>query len=182
MMKIEGRKFSSYYQVKKIFPYIRYIFRCFKIFKNPYTFLFAYFFYRPLKVVKLKNGFSIYLSGHPHDCVTIFAVFVRKDYGNVGNFDSIIDIGGNIGIFALYGLISGSKKCISFEPNSKAVQFAKNNIKLNKFEKSFEIKRLAVSEVDGSEIYIPKEPSMYNSIKKEYQMILPIMSVAKLFL
>lgn len=166
MTEVKGRKLSSYFQIYKIFSYIKYIFRCFVIFEKPLTFLYSYLFYKPLKIVKLRNGYSIYLSGHPHDCITIFAIFVRRDYGYIGNFNSVIDIGGNIGIFALYSMISGTKKCISYEPNSKAIEYAKNNIKLNKFEKYFQIHRLAVSDFDNSEIFIPKEPSMYNSIKE----------------
>tara|TARA_B100002051_G_C16616997_1_gene576240 strand:- start:56 stop:865 length:810 start_codon:yes stop_codon:yes gene_type:complete len=163
-IKYTPRPIKSYLNYKNIFPYFIYFLRCFKIFRNPLLFLYSYIFYKNLSHVKLRNGLTLYLSDHPHDCVTIFTVFVRKDYGKIAKNSVVLDIGGNIGIFALYALSSGSSHIYIIEPNSKSINLISKNLKFNNFLNKATIIKSAVTSQSNQSLKIPIESSMYNTI------------------
>ena len=163
-VKYTPRPLKSYINHKNIFPYIIYFIRCFKIFRNPLLFLYSYIFYNNLSYVKLRNGLTLYLSDHPHDCVTIFTVFVRRDYGKIHKNSVVLDIGGNIGIFALYALNSGASHIYIIEPNSKSINLINKNLEYNNFLNKATILRNAVTSESNQSLEIPIESSMYNKI------------------
>ena len=170
-MNYSGRALKSYFNVNNIFPYILFLYKSFCIFKNPILFLLCYLFYFKIPYLRLRNGFTLYLSSHPHDCATVFAVFVREDYGKIKKGSHVLDIGGNIGIFAIYSLISGAKHVYSIEPNSASIELIKKNIIKNGFEKKATILKNAVAAKSNIEFNIPKVSSMYNKVSSNLSNI-----------
>jgi FkbM family methyltransferase len=162
--KYTPRSIKTYFNFKNILPYFIYFLRCFKIFKNPLLFIYSYLFYNNLSYVKLRNGLTLYLSDHPHDCVTIFTVFVRRDYGKIAKNSVVLDVGGNIGIFALYALNSGSSHIYIVEPNSRSINLINKNLEFNNFSNKATIIRSAVTSQSNQLLKIPIESSMYNKI------------------
>lgn len=163
-----NRDIASYVRnIPKIPKYILYVLKCLVIFKNPLRFIYAYLTITPIaeKVVELRSGLKIFLSEHPHDIITIFVVFVRKDYGNIPPHGSVIDIGANIGVFSLYAAHCGkSVRVLAYEPNSESFQYLLNNIKANHLERIIVPHRLAVTGVRSGMVRFPKKSSMYNAI------------------
>jgi FkbM family methyltransferase len=63
---------------------------------------------------------------------TIAVVFIRREYGRVDQFRTIVDIGANIGTFAVYAAQSSPEANIyCFEPETGNFESLKNNIHLN---------------------------------------------------
>jgi len=79
--------------------------------------------------LEFRNGLKIQLSNHPHDLITVFVVFVKKDYGDVLKNNIVVDIGANIGAFSLLAAKMGAKKVFAYEPNQVAFEVLQNNIK-----------------------------------------------------
>lgn len=163
-----NRNIASYARnIPKIPKYILYVLKCLVIFKNPLRFIYAYLTITPIaeRVVELRGGLKIHLSEHPHDIITIFVVFVRKDYGEIPPQGYVIDIGANIGVFSLYAAHCGrSIKVLAYEPNSESFQYLLNNIKANCLEQIIIPHRLAVTDVHNGKVKFPKISSMYNAI------------------
>jgi len=148
------------------FRYAWYFFRCFFVFKNPISVIFHYV--RKISpgenIVKLRNGLKIFLSGYPHDIITVFVVVVKEDYGKVVRDDIVIDIGANIGVFSVYAAAMGAKKVFSYEPTNEAYEVLLRNISSNRFEDIIIPYRLAVTEANGKAVRIPLKSSPYNRI------------------
>ena len=163
-----NRGISSYARnVPKIPSYLLYVLKCLVIFKKPLRFIYAYLTITPIaeRMVELRSGLKIYLSEHPHDIITIFVVFVRKDYGEIPSHGCVIDIGANIGVFSLYAAHCGkSVKVLAYEPNSESFRYLLNNIKANRLEQIIIPYRLAVTDVHNGIVKFPKKSSMYNAI------------------
>ena len=164
IMDYQGRPIKAYLKVSNILPYVIYVIRSFKLFRNPFLFLISYFFYINIPYLKLRNGTIIYLSNHPHDCATIFAIFVRRDYGDMPKNSHVLDVGANIGIFAIYAIISGADYVYSLEPNTSSIDILRKNIASNGFEHKIKIINKAVASQSGIEFEIPLESSMYNKV------------------
>lgn len=166
-MKIFGRDLKRIFRAAPKFPkYLFYFAKCLFLFKNPIDFLFAYLGLKafPSKTVELRNGLKIGLSPHPHDIVTIFVIFIRRDYGEIKAGSVIVDIGANIGVFALYAVSHGASKVFAYEPNSQSFNHLLNNIKINNLENVIDPYKLAVTKQNNSEVRFPIISSMYNSI------------------
>lgn len=77
----------------------------------------------------------------------------------------VIDIGANIGVFALYAAHCGrANKVFAYEPNSESFQFLLKNISVNHLENTIIPHRLAVTGASGGMVKFPKKSSMYNAI------------------
>lgn len=112
--------------------------------------------------VDFKNGHVVRFSSHPHDIISFMVLFGRKEYGNIKKDSTIIDIGANIGTFALYAGLNGAKTIYAFEPCSEAYQTLKKNIQINKLEDKVVLYNLAVSDRDNEFVSINKNSSPYN--------------------
>ena len=134
------------------------------IVRSPFKMLKHYIIQTSPKIIVLRNGFRINMSSHPHDLMTFFGVFLRKDYGFIKPGSIVIDIGANIGIFSLYTVQSGAKKVYAFEPSKEAFEILVSNIKSNNLiEKIIPINK-AVSDQDNLKILFPMVSSPYNMI------------------
>lgn len=162
-------KKSILINILKVPRYIYYFIKCLFIFKNPFSIIFYYIRrMTPEKgVIELRNGLRLFLSDHPHDIITVFVVFVKKDYGQVKRNSTVVDIGANIGIFSIYAANKSAKKIYAYEPNRQAYEVLLKNISNNGFENIIFPYNLAVFDRDDDKVAIPLRPSPYNEIKSE---------------
>ncbi len=114
--------------------------------------------------VELKGKTKILFSSHPHDMITFFVVFLKREYGRIKADSVVIDIGANIGVFSLYAALSGAKKVYAFEPSKEAFEILCKNISLNNFSDIIIPINKAVSNVDDLILQFPYSSSPYNSI------------------
>lgn len=160
-MKFTGREvpatrlFSTSVRFLKFLPGLRMV-------KSPFRLLKHYISRTSPKVIELRNGVRITLSSHPHDIMTFFGVFLRKDYGIIKPGSIVIDIGANIGMFSLYATLSGAEKVYAFEPSQEAFQILLQNIKINNLTGKIIPINKAVSDQDNLKIKFPIVSSPYN--------------------
>jgi FkbM family methyltransferase len=92
-----------------------------------------------------------------HDLLTVNEIFCRQDYFAHLNVRSIIDLGSNIGISALYFLTRNREsKCFLYEPDPKNIEKLKRN--LAGFEGRYTLTEAAVSDAEG-ELEFGVEPT-----------------------
>jgi FkbM family methyltransferase len=162
-MKFKGREvpatrlFNTSVRFLKFLPDLR-------IAKSPFKLLKHYVKQTSPEVIELRNGVRIILSSHPHDIMTFFGVFLRKDYGIIKPGSIVIDIGANIGMFSLYAALSGAEKVYAFEPSQEAFQILLLNIQMNNLEGKIIPINKAVSDQDNLKIKFPIVSSPYNMI------------------
>jgi FkbM family methyltransferase len=90
---------------------------------------------------------SIRLYSH-HDLLTVNEIFCRQDYFATGSLRTVVDIGSNIGISALYFLTRNNEsKCVLYEPDPKNVARLKQN--LADHEDRYSLVEAAVSDASG---------------------------------
>ena len=165
-MKIFGREWVRYAKRIPEFPkYLWYFFKCLFLFKHPLQFISAYLSVAslPNRLAELRTGLKIVLSGHPHDVITVFMIFVRKDYGNIQPGSTVIDIGANIGVFSLYAAYHQAAQVLAYEPNTESYQCLMQNIQANRLQHVITPQQLAVTSTDGETVKFPTKSSMYNA-------------------
>jgi FkbM family methyltransferase len=178
-MRLFNRDLAMYRRnAARIPAYGFYFLRCFLLFQHPLTFIASYLRMTPPpeQKVTLRNGMVIHLSGHPHDIVTVFLIFVRRDYGMVPNSSTVIDIGANIGVYALYAAFCGARSVKAYEPNSEAYTCLQRNIRENRLEGVIAPFQFAVTGQAGNTVRFPKASSAYNQIlaadtSEEYESV-----------
>jgi len=116
--------------------------------------------------IQIRNGPKVLLSEHPHDTITVFVVFVKKDYGTVEPNATVVDVGANIGVFSLYAAHAGARSIIAIEPSAEGHAVLERNISGNRLEGTVEADRRAVSDVGGHSVSIPKTASPYNESRR----------------
>lgn len=166
-MKILGRDWQRYAKRAGEIPsYIGYFMRCFRLMKHPLQFIHAYLTVKTLdsRRVDLRDGLQIHLSDHPHDVITVFLVFIRRDYGVINADSRIVDIGANIGVFSLYAAHNGAALVHAYEPNSEAFACLKKNIESNNLEGKIVAHQHAVTSKGGEMVKFPTRSNMYNAI------------------
>lgn len=146
--------------------YMQYMARCVFMFKKPLRFVRAYLSGSALPggVVEFRNGARIFLSDHPDDVVTVFAIYVREDYGPLPADGVVVDIGANIGVFAVYAACCHARTVLAYEPNGEAYQRLVQNIRANRLEHAIFPFRLAVTGTAGEKVRFPLAASAYNAI------------------
>jgi FkbM family methyltransferase len=92
-----------------------------------------------------------------HDVFTINEIFCRLDYRLDAGARTVVDIGSNIGISALYFLTrSPGVRCHLFEPDPRNVERLLENLK--GYQERFELTESAVSDCSGR-VSFGREPS-----------------------
>jgi FkbM family methyltransferase len=117
-----------------------------------------------------------------HDILTINEIFARHDYGDDRTASVVVDIGGNIGISALYFLTRNpTVNVYAFEPVPKNVSRLLGN--LSRFKERLSFSALAVSTQTG-EVEVGVEPTgRYGGIgaeKAETSIRVPAVSIVEL--
>jgi len=81
---------------------------------------------------------------------TIAVVFVRREYGLMEGFRTIIDIGGNMGSFSVYAAQRcPSAKIYCYEPDPRNFECLSQNLKLNGLENRVVPNQCAVASTSG---------------------------------
>ena len=66
--------------------------------------------------VQLRSGLKLVCSSDKEDIRTLIEVFVRKTYGEIAPGALVVDIGANIGLFAVYAVEQGAARVLAYEP------------------------------------------------------------------
>ncbi|MBI5195220.1 MAG: FkbM family methyltransferase [Nitrospirae bacterium] len=100
--------------------------------------------------IKIKTPIGIIepkLYSH-HDMLTVNEIFCRSDYPADESVSTVVDIGSNIGISALYFLSRNNEsKCYLYEPDKRNIEKLKKN--LSGFLKRYSLHENAVSYESG---------------------------------
>ena len=140
--------------------------RAIALFRRPGSFL-GHYMRRTspaARTVVMRDGTRIVLSEHPHDIITLFVVLVREDYGRIDPGITVVDIGANIGAFALYAAKKGAGQVLAYEPNGASFRCLEQNVLGNRLKSVIQAKRLAVTGQAGRTVRFPAEASMYGRI------------------
>ena len=158
------------FKLKNIFLYFVIVYRIILITKNPLKIIYHYLSRTSPKFIKLRNGITIYTSSNPHDIITFVVIFAKRDYGKIKKNSVVVDIGANIGVFALYALSNGASHVEAIEPCKEAYETMKINIEKNGFMNKVNINKIAIGDKDNSFALISKKSSPYNSIINEVNL------------
>jgi FkbM family methyltransferase len=139
------------------------------LFRRPFGFLLNYLRRTSPadRIVEMRDGTRIHLSGHPHDVITLFVILVREDYGRFPPGGTVVDIGANLGAFALYAARRGARTVLAYEPNGAAFRCLQRNIEANGLSGTVRPRQLAVSALAGQKVKFPCAPSVYNRVATE---------------
>ena len=114
-------------------------------------------------MVRTPLGTQEILLGHADDLQTVTEVFCREDYGAPPDVASVVDIGSNIGVSALYFLTRNSHVRVHlFEPDLRNVARLRQN--LAGFEARYELQEGAVADHDGDVDFGIEETGRYGGI------------------
>src|SRR5688500_12636538 len=116
--------------------------------------------------VVFRDGTVCHLSGHPHDLITLFVIFVRKDYGFIAPGTTVVDVGANTGVFSLFAAKSGARKVLAYEPNGESLRCLTRNAQANEFADTIIPRQLAVSDTVDEEVRFPRRASAHNRVAK----------------
>lgn len=163
-MKFANRNISPKELLSKGFKFFVLLPRL-RIIKHPWSVLKHYVQETSPEFIELKGKTKILFSSHPHDVITFFVVFLKREYGKIKADSIVIDIGANIGVFSLYAALSGAKKVYAFEPSREAFEILCKNIKLNNLTDVIIPVNKAVSSIDDLIIQFPCSSSPYNNIR-----------------
>lgn len=127
-------------------------FKSFQIYNKPIKYIKDYIFASgdyPSNVVVKNNGFTIspklYTS---HDLLTVNEIFCREDYLAPKSIRTVLDLGANIGISALYFLTANKDSYVYlYEPNPENITKLKHN--LENFKGRYTLEEMAVSDEEG---------------------------------
>lgn len=141
-------------------------YRCFIIFLRPVEVLWCYIRRKnPQRhSVVLRDGLVIELSEDDSDIVTVFLIFCRRDYGKIAPGSAVIDIGANIGVFALYAAREGAKIILAYEPAEESFDLLLRNIENNNLGKIIYPYRAAVVGKPSPHVSFPRRSSVFNAI------------------
>lgn len=106
----------------------------FKI-SNWFPFILNYFgFKNEANIYRFRNGIKI-KTDNWIDAITIFVIFIKKDYGIIKDNSIVIDIGSNIGVFSIYTAMTSKNSTVyAYEPMADSYNLSIKNIQINKLE------------------------------------------------
>lgn len=168
-MKLFKREIRVSEVTSKAFAFGTAAMRIVRTFRTPGTILRNYISGNPGRVESLtmRDGTTVHLSDHPHDVITVFVIFGRKDYGDIPKGGVVVDIGANIGTFTLFAAKNGASKVFAIEPNSHAYNVLQTNVRTNNLSNKITPIKAAVTDQDGDTVFIPANSSPYNAITAE---------------
>ena len=161
-MRIYGRNLFRYITV--VPSLLLWVGRTIVTTKRPFHILWCYARRISPPFVELRSGPKLFLGSHPHDIITFFVVFIKRDYGAIGQGWNVVDIGANIGLFVVYAALNGAAKVLCFEPNPTAFDLLKRNVEENGVSAIVVAHNMAVGAADGEHLGIPVASSPYNQV------------------
>lgn len=100
---------------------------------------------------------------HPDDMQTVTEVFCRRDYAASPDIRTVVDIGSNIGVSALYFLTRNRQvRCHLFEPDPRNVERLRRN--LGQFEGRYRLRECAVADREETVDFAIEETGRYGGI------------------
>jgi FkbM family methyltransferase len=100
---------------------------------------------------------------------TLAVVFVRREYGEVDRFRTIVDIGANIGTFAIHAALSNPQaRVYCYEPEKKNFDCLRNNIEVNRLGDRVFLFQRAVASYNG-----PRELAVGDSLSNSFVIVPP---------
>lgn len=166
-MKILGRPLRRYTaNLLRLHLHLRDLGRAVALFTDPWSVITCYVRRtRPVSgVISLRSGLQIHLSEDPLDVVTVVGIFVRRDYGAVHAGSEVVDIGANIGVFALYAIHCGASRVHAYEPSADAFACLERNVRANNLQSRIEAFKVAVGAGPERTIPFPRRSSVFNSL------------------
>lgn len=121
------------------------------------------------RVLKLRDGKRIFLSGNPHDPITAMVIFCRREYGMVPRDGVVVDIGANIGVFTIFAGLNGASRVVAVEPNQESFTVLLKNINGNSLGNVVAPMRKAISQNSDEVVHLPRSSSPYNKISGSEQ-------------
>jgi FkbM family methyltransferase len=108
---------------------------------------------------RMRSGFRL-IDGRGSLAGTLAVVFVRREYGSLERFRTIVDIGANMGSFAVYAAQSCPEARIyCYEPERQNFELLKQNIDINQLGKRVSAFQCAVASHSGPrELAVGKSP------------------------
>lgn len=142
-----------------------------QIVKNWHIVILVYFgFYKKeFFYLYLKNGLKIKLRTRSTDLQAFANVWILKEYEMEGfeimENDLIIDVGGHIGLFALYASLKCPEgKVISVEPHPQNFSLLKENMNNNNFLKTKIVNKAITNSNNDIELFIDSQDDSAHSI------------------
>lgn len=152
------------FDFKRVLEYAIWLMRVFTLCKSPLSVISCYVRGVAPASIELRTGETLYFSGFPHDLITFFVVFIKRDYGEIPHGGVVLDVGANIGMFSVYAVRLGAEEVHAFEPSPSAFETLKKNVERNGLGDRIKLYNKAVSSVDGAHVLIPETSSPYNSV------------------
>jgi len=98
---------------------------------------------------RTRTGFRL-IDGRGTLAGTLAEVFVRREYGSLERFRTIVDIGANMGSFAVYAAQSRpDARIFCYEPEQQNFRLLKQNIEINGLEGRVSVFHCAVASHNG---------------------------------
>ena len=166
-MKILGRTLEQYTSnLGRYHTFFGHSLRACSTFRQPWSVLYHYATMTGVanRSIELRNGLKIMLSDHPHDVITAFVVFAKKDYGHIARGSTVVDVGANVGILSLYAVSRGAARVYAYEPNAQSFAHLQRNIQQNRLDSVILPHRVAVTGRGGDVVKFPVESSAYGAI------------------
>ena len=99
----------------------------------------------PTNAYSFRNGARIQI-GRGVDHVPIIEIFMRRDYGSVPDDAVVLDLGANIGVFAVYAAVTArSTRVFAYEPMDSFYELLQENVRLNGCSDAVTCSRQAVA-------------------------------------
>lgn len=166
-MRLFGRKPERYLSAVKNLPmFVAACWHALFVFKSPLAVIWGYVLRKPPSDgrVLLQSGHVIELSADAADIVTVFLIFARQDYGRIVPGTTVVDVGANIGVFALFAALGGARVVHAYEPSASSYDCLKKNIEANGLENVIIAERRAVVGLPSSVVKFPRTSSVMNAI------------------
>jgi len=114
----------------------------------------------------MRNGVRL-VDGQGTLAGTIAVVFIRREYGTVEDFQTIVDIGANVGSFAVFAAQSNpAAQIYCYEPEQQNFDSLGRNIRINKLEDQVSAFQCAVASDCGQ-----RELAVTESLSNSFHMI-----------
>jgi len=112
----------------------------------------------------LRDG-SVIKTHDATEASNIAVIFLKQDYGVVDHHTTVIDIGANIGIFAVYAAKTAAGTTVyAFEPGESSYRTLVENVRLNGLEGRVRAFPLAVAATTGKRTLFLSEHDSYHSL------------------
>jgi hypothetical protein len=108
---------------------------------------------------------SIRLDSH-HDMITVNEMFCRLDYRVDRSARTIVDVGSNIGVSALYFLTRTNARLWLYEPVPRNIERLREN--LQPFETRYTLNEVAVAPFSGTASFSIEQSGRYGGLAREY--------------